>query len=110
LEITPPVPAIEPATCPVKALGAKPFIKTVGRTGGFPEEQHRGDSMFHEPTRDRAEKAPPETLTLDTLEHVDFVEFASESGHAAIVWCSLRKGQQLATIILDDVTKPTTVP
>jgi hypothetical protein len=65
--------------------------------------------MFHEPPRGRAEKEPPETLTMDSLEDVNLVKFASVSRDPTVMWRSVSKAYQLAAIVFDDVTKPATI-
>jgi hypothetical protein len=72
-----------------KPFGAERFVETMGGACRVTEEQHRRNATFQKPTRDRAKKKPPESLTLNTLQQVDLVEFAGISRNATVVPCGL---------------------
>jgi hypothetical protein len=93
----------------VKSLGAERFVEAVGRVLGTSKEHHRGHATFYEPLRDHTEKEPSETLTLNSLEEVNLVQFAGVSWDPTIMWRSLSKAHQLTAFIFDYVTKPATV-
>jgi hypothetical protein len=109
VQIGPAVASMKLAASTIKPFRAKCLVEAVGRVFGLAEQQHRSHAKFHEPPRGRAEKEPPETLTLDSLEQVNLVKFASVSWNPAVMWSSLSKAHQLAAIVFDDVTKPTTI-
>ena len=81
-QIAPAVATVKLAGIAVKALGAERLVKAVRWTGRITEEQHRWDTAFDEPTRDRAEKQPSEPMALNALKQIDLVEFSSVARHA----------------------------
>jgi hypothetical protein len=108
-QVSPAVAAMKLAVVAEKPFSAKRLVETVGRVLGIAEQQHRSHATFYEPPGDHAEKKPPKTSTLDSLEEVNLVKFASVSWNATVRWRSLSKAHQLAAIVYDEVTKPATV-
>jgi len=72
-QIAPAVATVKLASVVVKPYRAERLVEPVRRVRGITEEQHGRHAALYEPTRECAEKKPPEALTLNALQQIDLV-------------------------------------
>src|SRR4051812_13936834 len=100
---------MELAVLAIESLRAESLIEPVGWVRGFPKEDHRSDPTFSEPTRHIAQEKTTNAVTMLSPQYINLVQFTLETRNSTVMWCPLRKTNQLASIICHDETKPTLI-
>src|SRR6516164_5663821 len=107
MQVAPTVCAVEFAIRAVQPFGTEGFVEAVGRIGRITEEKHRRDATFKKTLSYVAQQKATQPLTVKPPQHVDLVQFTSESGHTTIMWRPFGESDQLATPRLDNHAEPT---